>query len=125
MKLKERLFAYGAIVLLLSVIVYFFYIEKPKYIEKYNNKIEALEIINDSILNRYKNLESTVDFYNSKIKFLDREIMDMDSSIYNLNREKNEKIFNIDSFSGNELQQFFTERYIDSNYKDRDSSRNN
>ena len=125
MKSKERLVSYGIIVILIGIILYFFLVDKPNYVDYFNNKINELEVKIDSV----STLNDSLDFQIEKnildlSKYSD-SIQEKDNMIYDLNLKTNEKVNNVDSFSNDELNSFFTERYNKSSIKKRDSTISN
>jgi len=100
---------------------------EDKYINEYNNKIEALESKINSLHSINEELTLEIDTLNNQIIKLDQEISKQDIKIVTLKRQTNEKVNNVDSFGDDELEQFFAERYgqyFDSTKKADSSSSN-
>ena len=94
------------------ILVFCFFQKEEKYINEYNAKIEALEQKVDSL--HYLNDELTfeIDTLNVEIGKLDKELDLKDNRINNLRYEISTKVDAVDNFNDNELEKFFTERYI-------------
>jgi len=111
MSSKER-FLYIAIVFLgVYYLINMYSSNEDKYINEYNNKIEALESKINSLHSINEELTLEIDTLNFQINKLDQEISKQDIKIVTLKRQTNEKVNNVDSFGDDELEQFFTERY--------------
>ena len=127
MSSKER-FLYIAIVFLgVYYLINMYSSNEDKYINEYNNKIEALESKINSLHNINEELTLEIDTLNFQINKLDQEISKQDIKIVTLKRQTNEKVNNVDSFGDDELEQFFAERYrqyLDSTKKTNSSSSN-
>ena len=127
MSSKER-FLYIAIVFLgVYYLINIYSSNEDKYINEYNNKIEALESKINSLHNINEELTLEIDTLNFQINKLDQEISKQDIKIVTLKRQTNEKVNNVDSFGDDELEQFFAERYrqyLDSTKKTNSSSSN-
>jgi peptidoglycan hydrolase CwlO-like protein len=127
MSSKER-FLYIAIVFLgVYYLINMYSSNEDKYINEYNNKIEALESKINSLHSINEELTLEIDTLNFQINKLDQEISKQDIKIVTLKRQTNEKVNNVDSFGDDELEQFFAERYrqyLDSTKKTNSSSSN-
>jgi len=111
MSSKER-FLYIAVVFFgVYYLINMYSSNEDEYINEYNSKIEALESKINSLHNINEELTLEIDTLNGQINKLDQEISKQDSKIVTLKRQTNEKVNNVDSFGGDELEQFFTERY--------------
>ena len=127
MSSKER-FLYIAIVFFgVYYLINMYSSNEDKYINEYNNKIEALESKINSLHSINEELTLEIDTLNFQINKLDQEISKQDIKIVTLKRQTNEKVNNVDSFGDDELEQFFAERYrqyLDSTKKTNSSSSN-
>lgn len=122
---KGSFISYAIVVILLCVIAYLIFIDKPKYIDEFKEKIENLEVKNDSVGKLNDSLDLQIEYKDSQILLINDSLKGKDGEIYNLKLRTNEKINNVDSFNNVELQQFFSDRYNESNIKKRDSTINN
>lgn len=75
-------------------------------IEKQSSKI-------DSINKRNKILSQELKTYKFLLDSIDSEIVKTQLELETLNKQTNEKLNNIEYYSVNELERFFTERYSD------------
>lgn len=108
---KER-FIYIAIVFLGGIYIYYTsFSDSNDYVDDYNTKIENLERKVDSIHNLNNELTIKIDTLNTQIVQLDQELDLKDNKINNLKHEINTKVDAVDSFSDDELERFFTDRY--------------
>ena len=111
MSSKER-FLYIAIVFLGGIYIYYTsFSDSNDYVDDYNTKIENLERKVDSIHNLNNELTIKIDTLNTQIVQLDQELDLKDNKINNLKHEINTKVDAVDSFSDDELERFFTDRY--------------
>lgn len=111
MVLRERVTYITIIVVLTGILIYSVFLPSEDYVEDYNIKIEALERKVDSLHSENGELTFQIDTLNNKIKAINQSLVVKDSNIKQLKTQINEKINNVDSFDGDELQQFFTNRY--------------
>lgn len=93
------------------ILVFTFFQKKEDYIDEYNAKIDALEAKVDSLHSINDELVIKIDTLNQQVVKLDKEIDQKDNKIYNLRNEINTKVNAVDSFTDDELERFFTERY--------------
>jgi peptidoglycan hydrolase CwlO-like protein len=109
------------------IFILFFFNKKQDYVEEYNLKIEKLDEKVDSLQDVNNDLSFKIDTLNVQISKLDQELDLKDNSINALRNEVNEKVSNVDSYTDDELQEFFTNRYryyFDSLRKTNSSSSN-
>jgi len=109
------------------IFILFFFNKKQDYVEEYNLKIEKLDEKIDSLHDVNNDLSFKIDTLNVQISKLDQELDLKDNSINALRNEVNEKVSNVDSYTDDELQEFFTNRYryyFDSLRKTNSSSSN-
>ena len=108
---KER-FIYLILLILGSTYIYYISVlDSTNYVDDYNTKIENLEQKIDSIHNLNNELTVKIDTLNTQIVQLDQELDLKDNKINNLKHEINTKVDAVDSFSDDELERFFTDRY--------------
>jgi peptidoglycan hydrolase CwlO-like protein len=108
---KER-FIYLILLILGGIYIYYTsFSDSNDYVDDYNTKIENLEQKVDSIHNLNNELTIKIDTLNTQIVQLDQELDLKDNKINNLKHEINTKVDAVDSFSDDELERFFTDRY--------------
>jgi peptidoglycan hydrolase CwlO-like protein len=108
---KER-FIYLILLILGGIYIYYTsFSDSNDYVDDYNTKIENLEQKIDSIHNLNDELTIKIDTLNTQIVQLDQELDLKDNKINNLKHEINTKVDAVDSFSDDELERFFTDRY--------------
>ena len=108
---KER-FIYLILLILGGIYIYYTsFSDSTNYVDDYNTKIENLEQKIDSIHNLNNELTIKIDTLNTQIVQLDQELDLKDNKINNLKHEINTKVDAVDSFSDDELERFFTDRY--------------
>jgi peptidoglycan hydrolase CwlO-like protein len=108
---KER-FIYLILLILGGIYIYYTsFSDSNDYVDDYNTKIENLEQKIDSIHNLNNELTIKIDTLNTQIVQLDQELDLKDNKINNLKHEINTKVDAVDSFSDDELERFFTDRY--------------
>jgi peptidoglycan hydrolase CwlO-like protein len=108
---KER-FIYLILLILGGIYIYYTsFSDSNDYVDDYNTKIENLERKVDSIHNLNNELTIKIDTLNTQIVQLDQELDLKDNKINNLKHEINTKVDAVDSFSDDELERFFTDRY--------------
>lgn len=110
-KSSSNIFTLVLIVIVMLLIGYIFTQDKPDYIKDYNNKIEALEAKIDSLHSKNDILSIESDSLKSQITSYTKEIKILNSRIYVIKKQTQQKINNVDSFGNDELEKFFTERY--------------
>jgi len=108
---SSNIFTITLIVIVLLLIGYIFTQDEPDYIEGYNNKIEALEAKIDSLHSKNDVLVIESDSLKSEIASYTKEIKILNSRIYVIKKQTQQKINNVDSFGNDELEKFFAERY--------------
>ena len=95
----------------ICIFALFFFNKKEDYVEEYNAKIKKLDEKIDSLHNVNDDLSLKVDTLNIQISKLDQELDLKDNSINTLRNEVNAKVNSVDSYTDDELQEFFTNRY--------------
>jgi uncharacterized membrane protein YvbJ len=93
------------------IFILFFFNKKEDYVEEYNLKIEKLDEKVDSLQDVNDDLSLKIDTLNIQISELDQELDLKDNSINTLRNEVNEKVSSVDSYTDDELKEFFTNRY--------------
>jgi len=99
------------IIIIFCIFIIFFFNKKENYVEEYNLKIQKLDEKIDSLHNVNSDLFLKIDTLNTQILGLDQELNLKDNSINTLKNEVNEKASNVDRYTDDELQEFFTNRY--------------
>jgi peptidoglycan hydrolase CwlO-like protein len=99
------------IIIGVCIFVLFFFNKKEDYVEEYNIKIEKLDEKVDSLQDVNDDLSLKIDTLNIQISELDQELDLKDKSINTLKNEVNAKVSSVDSYNGDELKEFFTNRY--------------
>jgi len=80
-------------------------------IKGYKDKIENLQVKIDSVSSQNKILDGKIGSINTHIEGITDEINHIDNNILVIKQNTNEKINIVDTFTANELEQFFTNRY--------------
>lgn len=108
---SSNIFTITLIVIVLILIGYIFTQDKPDYVKDYNNKIEALEAKIDSLHSKNDILVIESDSLKQQIISYNNEIKQLNSRIYVIKKQTQQKVNNVDSFGNDELEKFFAERY--------------
>jgi cell division protein FtsL len=111
MSSKERFLYLAAICILFISLVYLLFSNNEQYGDEYKTKIETLSKKVDSLNNVNGELTLKIDTLNQEVIKLDQEIDLKDNKINNLRYETKIKVDAVDSFTDDELERFFTERY--------------
>ena len=80
-------------------------------VKGYKEKIEALQTKVDSAQAVNKKIDVKIDSVKDNVVNITKEIHHIDNNISIIKQQTDEKINSIDSFTANELEQFFTNRY--------------
>ena len=80
-------------------------------VESYENKIETLEEEIDTVVMVNNKIDIKLLSVDENINKLSQDIGIIDKNIQNFKQKTNEKINSVDSYTFNELEQFFTNRY--------------
>ena len=80
-------------------------------IQSYKTQINILQQRIDSMLYQNNYLKTEADSLSFKLEEYDVKIKKLNTRIYVIKRETEEKLMAIDTFGSSELQKFFTERY--------------
>lgn len=84
-------------------------------VKDYKDKIENLQVKVDSASVINKVLDTKMDSVGTHITEITNEINHIDNNISVIKQKTNEKINITSTYSASELEQFFTDRYIESN----------
>jgi peptidoglycan hydrolase CwlO-like protein len=93
------------------IIVYTFFDKKESYVKEYDAKIEALEAKVDSLHAENDSLVVEADLLGLKLIESDKKIEQLNNNIYVIKKETKRQLDAVNSFSDDELEQFFTNRY--------------
>ena len=80
-------------------------------IKSYKDQIESLQSKIDSTQTLNQLIGNKIDSVQSNVTEITSEIVNIDNNITTIKQKTNEKINSVDSFTTNELEQFFTDRY--------------
>ena len=80
-------------------------------VKGYQDKIEALQTKVDSAQAINQQIDTKIDSVKDNVVNITKEIHHIDNNISIIKQQTDEKINSIDSFTANELEQFFTNRY--------------
>ena len=80
-------------------------------VKGYKEKIEALQTKVDSAQAVNEKIDIKIDSVKDNVVNITKEIHHIDNNISIIKQQTDEKINSIDSFTANELEQFFTNRY--------------
>jgi len=80
-------------------------------IKSYKTQIDSLQTKVDSAEVVNKNIDIKIDSVKDNVVNITKEIHHIDNNISVIKQQTNEKVNSVDSFTANELEQFFTNRY--------------
>ena len=80
-------------------------------VKGYKEKIEALQTKIDSAQAVNEKIDVKIDSVKDNVVNITKEIHHIDNNISIIKQQTDEKINSVDSFTANELEQFFTNRY--------------
>jgi len=80
-------------------------------VKSYKEKIEALQTKVDSAQAVNEKIDVKIDSVKDNVVNITKEIHHIDNNISIIKQQTDEKINSVDSFTANELEQFFTNRY--------------
>jgi predicted RNase H-like nuclease (RuvC/YqgF family) len=80
-------------------------------VKGYKEKIEALQTKVDSAQAVNEKIDIKIDSVKDNVVNITKEIHHIDNNISIIKQQTNEKVNSVDSFTANELEQFFTNRY--------------
>ena len=107
---KSNIFNIIAILVIFGLLFFIFRGDEVDTSE-YDAKIDALEKKVDSLHQKNTFLEKEADSLEFAIEQSDKKIKQLNTRIYVIKRETEEKLMAIDTFGSSELQKFFAERY--------------
>lgn len=93
------------------IIVYTFFDKKESYVKEYDAQIEALEAKVDSLHAKNDSLVIKADSLGLKLIESDKRIEKLNTKIYVIKKETKKQLDAVNNFSDDELEQFFTNRY--------------
>jgi len=102
------------IILIVAVFALLFFVfggDNEDYTVEYNAKIEALEQKIDSLHQKNTALELEADSLHSAIAGYDKKIKQLNTRIYVIKKETKAQLDAVDLFGDDELEQFFSKRY--------------
>ena len=102
------------IILIVAVFALLFFVfggDNEDYTAEYNAKIEALEQKIDSLHQKNTALELEADSLESAIAGYDTKIKQLNTRIYVIKKETKAQLDAVDLFGDDELEQFFSKRY--------------
>jgi hypothetical protein len=80
-------------------------------VKGYKERIEALQTKVDSAQAVNEKIDIKIDSVKDNVVNITKEIHHIDNNISIIKQQTNEKVNSVDSFTANELEQFFTNRY--------------
>ena len=80
-------------------------------IKSYKNQIEALQTKVDSAQVVNQQIDTKIDSVKDNVVNITKEIHHIDNNILVIKQQTDEKVNSVDTFTANELEQFFTNRY--------------
>lgn len=118
----------GIIAALAAYILFFTQASHKVDVKSYEVKIDSLQHEVDSIYVENGHLDTQVAEYEEEIVAQDNKIQSLKDKIVSIKQETHEKVQYVDSYTDDELERFFTERYkghnSDSTAKADSTSRN-
>jgi peptidoglycan hydrolase CwlO-like protein len=125
---KKNIILIGIIAVLAAYILFFVQAPLKVDVKGYEVKIDSLQHTVDSIYVENGKLDEQITVYESEILLQDDKIQSLKDKIVLIKQETHEKVKSVDSFTDDELERFFTERYqgliSDSTAKADSTSRN-
>jgi septal ring factor EnvC (AmiA/AmiB activator) len=86
-------------------------------VKGYKEKIEALQTKVDSAQAVNEKIDIKIDSVKDNVVNITKEIHHIDNNISVIKQQTNEKVNIVDTYTASELEQFFTDRYIESKDK--------
>ena len=108
---KTNIILIGIIAVLAAYILFFVQAPLKVDVKGYEVKIDSLQHTVDSIYVENGKLDNQIAGYESEILFQDDKIQSLKDKIVLIKQETHEKVKSVDSFTDDELERFFTERY--------------
>ena len=113
---KKDIFNIVLVIVVCALLAYVFLGDDSKeYIKEYNAKIEALEQKVDSLHSENSTLKENAVEFEGKITEYDEKIKKLNTRIYVIKRQTQQKLDAVDSFGDDELEKFFANRYLNVN----------
>lgn len=125
---KINIILIGIIAALAAYILFFVQAPLKVDVKGYEVKIDSLQHTVDSIYVENGKLDNQIAEYEHEVELQDDKIQSLKDKLVLLKQETNEKVNSVDSYTDDELERFFTERYkghiSDSTAKADSTSRN-
>jgi peptidoglycan hydrolase CwlO-like protein len=80
-------------------------------VQGYKDKIQALQVQVDSAQAVNNVIDTKIDSVREKVVHITEEINHIDNNITIIKKQTDEKVNRVDSYTANELEQFFADRY--------------
>ena len=80
-------------------------------VQGYKDKIESLQVKVDSAQAVNQVIDTKIDSVKENVVNITKEITHIDNNISIINQQTHEKVNRVDSYTANELEQFFANRY--------------
>ena len=111
MNKKLNLILIGIIAALAAYILFFVQAPLKVDVKGYEVKIDSLQHKVDSIYVENGKLDTQIAEYEHEVELQDDKIQSLKDKIVLIKQETHEKIKSVDSYTDDELERFFTERY--------------
>jgi len=125
---KTNIILIGIIAVLAAYILFFVQAPLKVDVKGYEVKIDSLQHTVDSIYVENGKLDNQIAKFETEVDLQDNKIQSLKDKLVLIKQETHEKVKSVDSFTDDELERFFTERYqgliSDSTAKADSTSRN-
>jgi hypothetical protein len=125
---KTNIILIGIIAVLAAYILFFVQAPLKVDVKGYEVKIDSLQHTVDSIYVENGKLDNQITEFENQVDIQDNKIQSLKDKLVLIKQETHEKVKSVDSFTDDELERFFTERYqgliSDSTAKADSTSRN-
>ncbi len=125
---KTNIILIGIIAALAAYILFFVQAPLKVDVKGYEVKIDSLQHTVDSIYVENGKLDNQIAEYETEVLLQDNKIQSLKDKLVLIKQETHEKVKSVDSYTDDELERFFTERYkgliSDSTAKADSTSRN-
>ena len=125
---KTNIILIGIIAVLAAYILFFVQAPLKVDVKGYEVKIDSLQHTVDSIYVENGKLDNQIAEFETEVDLQDNKIQSLKDKLVLIKQETHEKVKSVDSFTDDELERFFTERYqgliSDSTTKADSTSRN-
>lgn len=108
---KTNIILIGIIAVLAAYILFFVQAPLKVDVKGYEVKIDSLQHTVDSIYVENGKLDNQIAEYETEVVFQDNKIQSLKDKLVSIKQETHEKVKSVDSFTDDELERFFTERY--------------